>query len=122
MTVQLDKNNRVRQPDPDQEPRVQVVRPTADTKMTPDEATQAALRSLDNPTLRQAVGQLRDPLSHPQGIKLAYIMLIPTREPVHDWRMVVDAYTGEVLAKEDLVLYFPDGQGLARPESCGHRQ
>ena len=26
--------------------------------------------------------------------------------------MVVDAYTGEVLAKEDLVLYFPDGQGL----------
>jgi len=37
--------------------------------------------------------------------------LIPTLNPVYDWRIIVDAYSGEILAKKDL-LFRIDGEGL----------
>ena len=38
-------------------------------------------------------------------------MLIPTREPAHDWHIIIDAYNGDLLAKEDLI-WKTNGKGL----------
>ena len=36
--------------------------------------------------------------------------MILTREPAHDWRIIIDAHTGEILEKRDLI-FEVDGQG-----------
>lgn len=113
VTVQLDKANRVKEVDLGQESRTQIVAPTADKKMTGKEAIKAASTSLGEFTLRQKAGKPEEVYyPTPDGLRLAYVVLIPTRDPVHDWRIIVDAYTGAILEKEDLVIHLPNGQGL----------
>jgi len=46
------------------------------------------------------------------GLKLSYKVLIPTQEPMHDWQIFVDADTGEILSKEDIIQHLPDGAGM----------
>jgi len=46
------------------------------------------------------------------GLKLSYKVLIPTQEPMHDWQIFVDASTGEILSKQDIIKHLPDGAGL----------
>ena len=46
------------------------------------------------------------------GLRRAYVVLVPTVDPPHDWRIVVDAMTGDVLEQRDIAFHLPDGQGL----------
>ncbi|WP_375049741.1 M36 family metallopeptidase [Bradyrhizobium sp. 8-10B] len=46
------------------------------------------------------------------GLQLSYKVLIPTQEPMHDWQIFVDADTGEILSKQDIIKHLPDGAGM----------
>ena len=47
-----------------------------------------------------------------EGLRLAYRVVVPTKQPVHDWEVIIDARTEAVLSKEDIVFRMPDGQGM----------
>lgn len=83
--VQLDKSDRVRQLDLGHVSRVKIVAPAAEKMMTATEAKKAASDSLGDFKLRQKIStpeKIYYPT--PDGLKLAHIVLIPTREPLHD--------------------------------------
>lgn len=111
--VQIDNSGRVRQLDMGHESKVRVAAPATDKALTPKGIVKAASDSLGEFTLRQKVGKPEEVYyPTPSGLKLAYIVLILTQEPPHDWRIIVDAYTGEVLEKEDRLLSaYVDGEG-----------
>lgn len=103
--VQLDKNNRVRQLDLGHVSRVRIAAPAADEKMTGDKAMEAAKDSLGDFNLREKVSKPKEIYyPTPDGLKLAYMVMILTEEPIRDWRIFVDGYTGEILDKEDRLL------------------
>lgn len=113
--AQLDSENRVRQIDVQQPVPGRPLAPIGDVTISANDALQSVVQNLGEPALRQQTEppkQVYFPTD--AGLKLAYLMLVPTREPLHDWQIVVDAYTGEVLHKEDLIKYqtHVDGQGL----------
>jgi hypothetical protein len=88
------------------------VAPAGDQQLTAEEAREAALRAVGNPSLRAeppAPEEAFFPADN--GLHRSYVVLLPTREPPHDWRVVVDAATGEVLDRRDLIK-FVDGSGL----------
>jgi Fungalysin metallopeptidase (M36)/Fungalysin/Thermolysin Propeptide Motif len=110
--VQVDNANRAKQLHLEHVPDVLADIPSSDTKIKPKDAAKSALDSLDDPTLRQKLSdpeQVYYPTS--QGLRLAYLVLILTQNPMHDWRLIVDAYSGEILEKEDLIKTSPDGSG-----------
>ncbi|HVM81027.1 MAG TPA: M36 family metallopeptidase [Stellaceae bacterium] len=47
-----------------------------------------------------------------QGVVRAFEVIIPTAGPAHDWQMVVDAQTGAILLKRDLIKEMASGTGL----------
>jgi hypothetical protein len=47
-----------------------------------------------------------------QGVVRAFEVIIATGAPPHDWQMVVDAQTGAILLKRDLIKEMPNGTGL----------
>lgn len=116
--VQIDDANRVRQIDLGDAP--QVVAPPAISdeapgrKLTPKQAMQAAMNAVgEGASLRMAADD-PSPVYVPtnNGLRLGYLVVLPTAEPApHDWRIIVDAYSGEVLQKRDLIAYI-DGAGL----------
>jgi hypothetical protein len=111
--VQVDNESRVQQVDIQQTGSMQAVTPSADTSLSTDDAFQSVLANLGNPEQRlqpESPKQVYFPTR--DGLKLAYFMVIPTQNPLHDWQIVVDAYTGQILSQEDLIKYMPDGQGL----------
>lgn len=110
--VQLDKSNRVKQLDLGHVDRVRVLASSADTKLTPAIAKKSASNSLEGHKLRQKIEKPEE-IYFPtdEGLKLAYLVMILTDNPAQDWRVIVDAFSGEILAKEDLVLLAETGQG-----------
>jgi len=48
----------------------------------------------------------------PAGVVRAYVVLLATRNPPHDWQIVVDAASGQILDKRDLIKHMPDGTGM----------
>lgn len=114
VVVQVDKADRVKQIDLGHA-RPMVADEAADSgskKMTPKQGQKAAMAVVGDANLRQDVG---DPelVYYPTdaGLKLAYKVLIPTRNPPHDWRIIVDASSGGILEQKDL-LFNIDGQGF----------
>jgi hypothetical protein len=131
--VHVDEDSRVKQIDLGDTP--QAVAPSraamADEgagrtkKLTPKQALKVAQDSLGGQvTYRHKVD---DPtqvyLPGSGGLRLAYLVVAPTREPEpHDWRIIVDAYTGEVLEKRDMIV-FVNGAGLVfEPEPGRYRE
>jgi len=117
VVVQVDTAGRVKQMDLSHEPTSMmehIAAPAADgvATLSPEAALQAALRHLDTPALRMEPGEPQR-VYYPTGeqLRLAYQALIPTREPAHDWRVIVDAYSSEILERRDLLLRV-DGAGL----------
>ncbi len=47
-----------------------------------------------------------------QVLQRAFEVIIPTASPPHDWQIVVDAQSGAILLKRDLIKEMPDGTGL----------
>lgn len=112
VVTQLDKADKVKQMDLGVTSKTNVVKPAAarDTKITAQEAIKYA-SSIGDFIEREKIKQ-PEIVYYPtrSGLRLAYKVLILTREPAHDWRIIVDAHTGEVLEKRDL-LFKVDGQG-----------
>ena len=122
VVVHVDDANRVKQIDLGDTPQVVTPAPAA--------AAAAGARSVRKLTAKQALKAAQDSLG-PQakfrlkvdeptqvyvpvggGLRLAYLVVAPTREPEpHDWRIIVDAYTGEVLEKRDMIV-FVNGTGM----------
>lgn len=107
MTVQLDKNKRIKQLDLGYSSKTNAIRGSADSKIGTDEAIEFAMGAVSeiNFALRQKP-EKPELVYYPTkaGLKLAYNVLIPTQKPPHDWRIIVDAYSGEILEKRDLVV------------------
>jgi hypothetical protein len=49
--------------------------------------------------------------STPKGLIRAYRVLIATTAPVHDWEIIIEAYSGKKLRQRDLIKEMPDGTG-----------
>lgn len=121
--VQVDESNRIRQIDLGDAPQF-VAAPAAALgdeapaakKLTPKQALKAAMSAAgEGASVRKGMS-VDDPaevyLPTESGLRLGYLVLLPTVDPApHDWRIVVDAYTGEVLQKRDLIAYV-DGSGM----------
>ncbi|HEY0407905.1 MAG TPA: M36 family metallopeptidase [Pyrinomonadaceae bacterium] len=112
IVVQVDDSSRITQIDLGQATGAVAAKGADARRMTIKRALKAAL---------VAVGEviLRAPVEDPQqvyyptvdGLKLAYQTLIMTRNPAHDWRVIIDAYTGQILEQKDLLFHI-DGEGL----------
>ena len=81
--------------------------------ITAQVAFEKAMESLENVKLR---GKRIDPtlIYYPSddGLHLAYLVLILTQDPMHDWNVIVDAKTGVILQKVDNIKSMPDGTGF----------
>ena len=112
VVVQVDDANRIRQIDLGNASPTVAEKASDERKMTPKQAAAAAVAAVGQPTLRAAV---EDPTEvyfpSDSGLKLAYQVLIPAKNPAHDWRVLVDAYSGQVLEQKDL-LFQISGQGF----------
>ena len=112
VVVQVDDANRVRQVDLGNASPTVAEKVGDNRKMTSKQAVAAATAAVGEATLRQPV---KDPAEvyfpTDTGLKLAYEVLILTRNPPHDWRVIVDAYSGQILEQKDL-LFHVDGQGF----------
>src|SRR5262249_35846574 len=127
LLVQVDRNQRVRQIE-DYAGRANIVAPPAGaTPPTAAHASPAAAKPLRDLTKRPATpppparGDFTKRLDTPppqaiwfptkNGLVRTYRALIATTNPPHDWQIFVDAYTGQILEKTDLIRQFPDGTG-----------
>ena len=112
VVTQLDKTGKVKQLDLGVTSKTNIVKSAAarDTKITTQEAIKYA-SSIEDFIERK---KIKEPeiVYYPtrSGLRLAYKVLILTREPAHDWQIIIDANTGEVLEKRDLI-FEVDGQG-----------
>jgi hypothetical protein len=112
VVVQVDKANRVKSLDLSHVRATVAETRVTDTSLTPKEAVKKALESLGNPALRQKMtNPERVYWPSPEGLRLAYMLIIPTRQPPHDWRIIVDAFSGDVLEQKDLIMTI-DGTGM----------
>lgn len=108
--VASDTSGRVTQMDLTHHAAAQVV--VADAALSAKDAVKAATAAVEGkPRLKP---EPPEQVYYPVGdaLRLAYRVLVPTTEPVHDWEVVVDAASGEVLSQEDLIAWAPDGSGL----------
>ena len=113
VVVQVDDANRITQVDLGHATATVAESTGDDRKKTPKQAIAQATAAVgDDATLRKPVNDCTE-VYYPTaaGLKLAYEVMIPTRNPPHDWRVIVDAFSGQVLEKRDL-LFFIDGQGF----------
>jgi len=112
IVVQVDDANRIRQVDLGTASPTVAENVSDERKKTPKQALEAATAAVASTALRQPV---KDPTEvffpSDAGLKLAYEVLILTREPFHDWRVIVDAFSGQILEQKDL-LFNVDGQGF----------
>lgn len=112
VVVQVDDANRIRQVDLGNATATVAQKVGDDRKMTAKQAVAAATAAIGDASLRQ-------PVSDPEevyfptdaGLKLGYQVLILTKNPPHDWRVIIDAFSGQVLEQKDL-LFQVNGQGF----------
>ena len=113
--VRLDSSSHVRQIDLALAPSLRIIQPIRDEKALISEAAiKSARDSLGSHIVRKEIATPEKVyFPTPEGLRLAYEVLILTREPPHphDWRVIVDAYSGDILTKYDLI-WDVDGQGL----------
>lgn len=110
--VQLDHTNRVKQLDLGHVPVAAGDEGRPAPKLSAKDALKLAQDEVGKHTLRHKVAEPE--LSYfpaKDGLRLAYVVMISTREPAHDWRFVVDASTGAILEQEDLIKEV-DGEGF----------
>src|SRR5262249_37805132 len=87
----------------------------AGTDIGAQEAQARALQSLGDVKLRASKpAPETEKMYFPTdaGLRLAYQVLVLTEDPMHDWRIFVDAETGAILEKQDILQNAPDGSGM----------
>lgn len=110
IVVQVDHARRVRKLDLTQAPKGEVVA-SGGPRISADDAQAVAAKDVR--------GKLRMEPPKPEaiyfpvarGLRLAWKVIVPVREPAHDWEVVVDAEGGAILSKRDLIVEV-DGSGL----------
>ncbi len=115
VVVRLGRRENVRQVDLLHEADTPVAEVAGDEPgLTSSKALRTALAAVGGHTLRGGETPRSERLFYPtaEGLKLAYRVLIPTLEPMHDWQIMIDAQSGEVLDREDLMVRMPDGEAL----------
>ena len=110
--VVLDRTSKIKQIDVEHITAENVLQPSGRKKILTDDAVVKKVRSsLGVHTLRQKVNPPRKVyLPTPEGLQLAYEVIILTREPLHDWYITANAYTGEILTQQDRI-WKANGQG-----------
>jgi hypothetical protein len=112
IVVQVDDANRVKQVDLGNATATVAQKVGDERKLTAKQAVAAATAAVGEVSLRQPV---KDPdevyFPTDAGLKLGYQLLILTQNPPHDWRVIVDAYSGQILEQKDL-LFQVNGQGF----------
>jgi hypothetical protein len=111
--VQTDRKNSVKQLDFGHLADIEIVKSSKAKAIGTKKAYDAGLKSLGKVTLRKV--KPNPSLLYfrtDEGLKLAYQVLILTSNPMHDWRLLVDAHSAEILKKEDLIKESPDGSGF----------
>lgn len=112
VVVQVDDANRIRQVDLGNATATVAEKVGDDRKKTPKQAIEAAMAAVGEATLRQPVKDCTEVyFPTDAGLKLAYEVLILTRNPPHDWRVIVDAFSAQILEQRDL-LFHVDGEGF----------
>ena len=112
--VRLDHSQKVQQIDLMPAPSIRIVPATKGEReaLSPESAIRAARDSIGEHALRKEIGapeQVYFPT--PEGLHLAYDVTVLTKDPAHDWRIIVDAYSGKILLKEDEI-WEDDGKGM----------
>lgn len=112
--VRLDRSQRVQQIDLMPAPSIRIA-PAIKGKreaLSPESAINAALDSIGEHILRKEISAPKQVyFPTPDGLQLAYEVMVLTKDPAHDWRIIVDAYSGEILLKEDEI-WEDDGTGM----------
>jgi Zn-dependent metalloprotease len=110
--VQLDLEDYIRQVDIVHDSALPTAARAADTEISGEAALQAAINDVGSAKIRLKPEPPRK-IYYPVGkeLRLAYEAMICTTEPPHDYRYVIDAFSGAILAKED-ILKEVDGQGF----------
>lgn len=112
VVVQIDHSNRVRQIDLGHHPAPHVLENASDSSLSPAEARERAVASLGAVTLRQEVEEPQEVFFPTDaGLRRAYKVLVLTRDPFHDWRILIDVATGEILERKDMA-FSVDGSGM----------
>lgn len=111
--VTVDPSNRISQVDLYQGPTRAVRARTDARQLDAKAAVKAASAAIGAHTARSKAPP-PEPIWFPTRgtVVRAFLLLIPTRDPVHDWQIVIDAATGRVLDKRDLIKEMPDGTGM----------
>ncbi|SFT91828.1 M36 family metallopeptidase [Arthrobacter sp. ov118] len=103
--------DRIVQIDLDREPELEVT-PAGDAPVTAEQAQQAALEDVGRPELRtEPPPPTQAYFPGDGGLHRVFVVLLPTQNPPHDWRIMVDAATGDVLDRQDLIKHV-DGSGM----------
>lgn len=116
VVVIVDNDQRVRELKLDHEPEIRTAEHlvAADGgKLKPGEAVKKAKQAVDASVVEpKPAAPVEGYFPTPDGLRRAYVVEIPERggEP-HDWQVVMDAYTGEVLERRDLIVHV-NGEGL----------
>ena len=112
LVVRLDRVDRIQQLDLRHVSPPKMAPPLADSeKMTPRAAREAAKKVIGEATLRERVKNPTEVFWPDKGtLRLAYEVLLLTEEPLADWRILLDAYDGTVLFKENMIVQ--DGTGM----------
>ena len=105
-------DNAVKQIDLSMASTAAVAAPPA-SQLSADEATRRATAAVGSVELRST--RVEPKLWYFKargGLRLAYEVLVLTQNPMHDWQLFVDAQTGEILQKMDIIQHLPDGTGM----------
>lgn len=112
LVVRLDKVDRIRQLDLHHVSPPRMAAPVADAdKLSPRAARDAAKKAIGEHTLRQRMKNPGEVFYPDKGtLRLAYEVHILSEEPLADWLVLVDAYEGTVLFKQNMIVQ--DGTGM----------
>ncbi|MFL6388947.1 MAG: M36 family metallopeptidase [Terriglobales bacterium] len=111
--VHTDHQSTVKQLDMGQVTDVRIAGDPNKKAISLEEAYNVAIKSLGEVSLRKTKPQVENVyFPTDEGLRIAYQVLIPTQNPMHDWRIFVDAQSGAILEKTDLIKEMPDGSGL----------
>jgi hypothetical protein len=110
--VVIDNDSRVKQVDLAHQPQPQVATDTSNDVLKPQAAVKVAEDAIGPHTVRGEAPQPEQVFyPAPEGLRLAYVVMIPAADPPHDWRFVIDAHSGAVLEQRDLIVHV-NGSGM----------
>jgi len=115
VAVHFDKQGKIKQVNDDHELDSRLAPVDGVKKVTSKEATKIARDSISKPIKLRAKTKVETSQYYfptVSGLKKSWCVTISTINPLHDWRIFVDAYTGKILAKNDEIDFAVDGEGL----------